>query len=156
MSVFGGRFKDAAKEGYAFALAEGFRGFGPAIYAELMSYGKNPWVYQSSMAESIGCSVRTVQRWLRAFREKGLLQCWRGKKGEVPPGASGPIRCGFSNRAMTAWHAAGTAFRAMVENVKARREQRLKARAARARGQKMSAEQIEAKMIERYGPGPPK
>ena len=154
--IFGGAFKHQAREGYAFAVAEGMRGFGPAIYGELMSWGKNPRIFQSNIAERVGCSVRTVQRWLAQFRELGLLQCWRGKRREVPPGASGPIRCGFSNRAMTAWHAAGAAFRRAVENIQARREQRLKDRAARARGQRMTAEQIEAEMLKRYGPGPPK
>jgi hypothetical protein len=154
--ILGGKFQQSGREGYAFAVAEGFRGFGPMIYAELMSYGRDPWIFQSSIAERLGCSVRTVQRWLHAFRELGLLQCWRGKKREVPPGASGPIRCGFSHRALTAWHAAGSAFRAAVENIKARRAQRLKGRAARARGQNMTPEQIEAEMLKRYGPGPPK
>lgn len=154
--IFGGAFKQQAREGYAFAVAEGMRGFGPAIYGELMSWGKNPWIFQSNIAERVGCKVRTVQRWLHEFRERGLLQCWRGKRREVPPGAKGPIRCGFSNRAMTAWHAAGAAFRKMVENIKARREQRLKDRQARARGRRMTAEEIEAEMLRRYGPGPPK
>lgn len=152
--IFGGRFRDAAREAYAFAVAEGFRGFGPLVYAELTSYGRDPWIFQSSIAERLGCSVRTVQRWLAAFRAAGLLQCWRGKKSEVPPGAKGPIRCGFSHRALTAWHATGAAFRRAVESIKARREQRLKARSGRARGQGMTAAEIDAEMAKRYGPGP--
>lgn len=154
--ILGGKFQQSGREGYAFAVAEGFRGNGPAIYAELMSYGRDPWIFQSSLAERLGCSVRTIQRWLHRFREAGLLQCWRGKPREVPPGASGPIRCGFSHRALTAWHAAGAAFRKAVESIKARREQRLKGRSERARGKGMSADEIEREMHKRYGPGPPK
>lgn len=154
--IFGGRFRDAAREAHAFAVAEGMRGFGPVIYAELTSYGRDPWIFQSSIAERLGCSVRTVQRWLHAFREAGLLQCFRGKKREVPPGASGPIRCGFSHRVLTAWHAAKSAFRNAVEEIKARRSARLKARSARAKGQGMTAEEIDHAVQQRYGPGPPK
>jgi RNase P protein component len=166
--ILGGKFKESGREGYAFAVAEGFRGFGPAIYAELMSYGRDPWIFQSSIAERLGCSVRTVQRWLAAFRALGLLECWRGKKKEIPPGASGPIRCGFSHRSLTAWHAAGSAFRAAVERIKAKREARILARAARPQarnrefvrivremqGRGCTPEEIDAALRERF-PDPP-
>jgi hypothetical protein len=166
--IFGGQFKHQAREAYAFAVGEGMRGFGPIIYAELTSYGRDPWIFQSSIAERLGCSVRTVQRWLYAFRAAGLLECWRGKKKEIPPGASGPIRCGFSHRALTAWHAAGSAFRAAVERIKAKREARILARAGRSQARNRefvelvkgmqargcSAAEIDAALLERF-PGPP-
>ena len=154
--IFGGHFKQSGREGYAFAAAEGFRGFGPAIYGELMSYGRDPWVFQSTIAEAVNCSLRTVARWLQRFREAGLLECWRGGKREIPPGAKAPLKCGWSHRSLTQWHAAGAAFRRAVENIKVRRAERLAARLARAKGKKMSAEQIDAEMFKRYGPGPPK
>ena len=164
--ILGGKFKDAAREAYEFARAEGMRGFGPLIHAELTSYGRDPWIFQSSIAERLGCSVRTVQRWLYAFRAAGLLQCWRGKPKETPPGASGPIRCGFSHRALTAWHAAGSAFRRAVENIKAKREARILARAARPRERNRAfvelvkemqargctAAEIDAALAERFPP----
>lgn len=126
--IFGGKFGHSGREGYAFAVAEGFRGFGPAIYGELMSYGRDPWIFQSSIAQNLGCSVRTVQRWLAAFRALGLLECWRAKPKEVPPGLKHPLWCGFSHRSMTAWHAAGSAFRRAVDAIKAKREARILAR----------------------------
>jgi RNase P protein component len=127
--IFGGKFRQSGREGYAFAVAEGFRGFGPAIYGELMSYGRDPWIFQSSIARNLGCSVRTVQRWLATFRALGLLECWRAKPREIPPGLKHPLWCGFSHRSMTAWHAAGAAFRAAVERIQAKREARILARA---------------------------
>ena len=166
--IFGGKFLQSAREGHAFAVAEGMRGFGPTIYAELMSYGRDPWIFQSSIAERLGCSVRTVQRWLHAFREAGLLQCWRGKKRETPPGASGPIRCGFSHRALTQWHHAKGAFLRAVEALKKKRADRALARLQRpqqrnrefvalvremqARG--CTAAEIDAALAERFPPPP--
>lgn len=151
MKVFGGRFQNAAKEGYAFAVDQGFHGFGPLIYAELMSYGKDAWVFQSSIAAKLGCHVRTVQRWLRRFRDEGLLQCFRSKKGEIPPLAEHPISCGFSHRVLTAWHAAGSRFRELCEEIRLKREAK---RRLRARGQKMTAEQIDSELLRRFGPDP--
>ena len=124
MILFGGRFQQQAKEGYAFAVSEGFRGFGPLVYAELMSWGKDAWLFQSTIARKLGCSVRTVQRWLHAFRESGLLKCFRSKKGEIPPKAQSPISCGFSHRVMTAWHCAGSRFREVCEEIRVKREKR--------------------------------
>jgi len=151
VKVFGGAFQREAKEGYAFAVSEGFRGFGPLVYAELMSWGKDAWLFQSTIARKLGCSVRTVQRWLHEFREIGLLRCFRAKKGEVPPGVKHPISCGFSHRVLTAWHSAGSRFRELCEEIKAKREAR---RVARSRCQGMSAEQIDRELHRRYGPAP--
>lgn len=149
--IFGGAFKREAREGYAYAVSEGFRGFGPLVYAELMSWGKDAWLFQSTIARKLGCSVRTVQRWLHEFREIGLLRCFRGKKGEIPPGVKAPISCGFSHRVLTAWHAAGSRFRELCEEIKAKREAR---RVARSRCQGMSAEQIDRELLRRFGPAP--
>lgn len=151
MILFGGPFQRQAKEGYAFAVSEGFRGFGPLVYAELMSWGKDPWLWQSTIAAKLGCSVRTVQRWLHAFRELGLLKCYRGKKGEIPPGAKKPITPGFSHRVLTAWHAAGARFRELCEEIRLKREAK---RLSRSRGQGMSAEQIDRELLRRFGPAP--
>jgi hypothetical protein len=149
--ILGGAFKEQGRQGYAFAVSEGFRGFGPAVYAELMSWGKNPWLFQSSMAKRLGCSVRTVQRWLARYRDAGLLQCFRSKKNETPPGAKGPVSCGFSNRVLTAWRAAGARFDELVSEL---RERRARRKALKARGQSMTAEQIDRELVRRYGPDP--
>lgn len=110
MNLFGGPFQAEAKKAYALGVAEGWRGKGPTVYAELVSHGKNPWLFQSKIASTIGCTVRTVQRWLRRMRDEGLLETFRSKKNEVPPGAKGPITCGFSNRVLTQWQAIGPHF----------------------------------------------
>jgi DNA-binding Lrp family transcriptional regulator len=116
-----------------------------------MSWGKDAWIFQRSIAEKLGCSVRTVQRWLREFRDLGLLKCFRCKKGERPPKMPHPIWCGWSHRVLTAWHSAGTRFRELCEEIRLRREAK---RAARVRGQGMSAEQIDRELLRRFGPAP--
>lgn len=122
--IFGGPFKLEARKAYAHAVGEGFGGFGPAIYAELFSHGRDPWVFQESIAEALGCSVRTVQRHLRKFREAGWLECWRAKKREIPPGLKKRLPCGWSHRSLTAWHHIGAAFQAACERIAAKRAKR--------------------------------
>ncbi len=66
MMLFGGPFQSEAKKAYALAVAEGWRGKGPTVYAELVSHGKDPWLFQSSIAQAVGCAVRTwPARWPR-------------------------------------------------------------------------------------------
>lgn len=150
MMLFGGPFQSEAKKAYALAVAEGWRGKGPTVYAELVSHGKNPWLFQSSIARVVGCTVRTVQRWLRRMRDEGLLQCWRGKKNEVPPKANGPISCGFSNRAVTAWNAIGERFDELRAELKAKRAAWLEKR--RAGYRRYSAEEIDRELAKTKPP----
>ena len=153
MKLFGGLFQRQAKEGYAFAVAEGFRGFGPLIYAELMSYGRDAWIFQSSIAQKLGCSVRTVQRWLRIFRDSGLLRCWRSKKREKPPGLAHAVTCGFSHRVLTQWAAVGQRFRELREQLAAERARRADER--RKRYRPYSAAELDAELARTAGPEPP-
>ncbi len=149
--IFGGPFQSEAKKAYALAVAEGWRGKGPTVYAELVSHGKDPWLFQSSIAAAVGCTVRTVQRWLRRMREEGLLQCFRAKKGEVPKGRQHPVSCGWSHRVLTAWHAIGSRFEALRAELAAKHAAKVAARSpARYRG--ISAEQLDRELAKRYGP----
>ncbi len=141
MTLFGGPFQAEAKKAYALAVAEGWRGKGPTVYAELVSHGKNPWLFQSSIAAAIGCTVRTVQRWLRRMRDEGLLETFRSKPNEVPPGAKGPISCGFSNRVLTAWRSIGVRFDELRAELKAKRAAWLEKR--RAGYRRYTAEEID-------------
>lgn len=59
---------------------------------------KDCWAPQSSIAEFLHCSVRTVQRGLHDARESGLIGCAFGKPREKPPGAAGPLHFKFSHR----------------------------------------------------------
>lgn len=153
MMIFGGAFKRQAREGYAFAVSEGFRGFGPLVYAELMSWGKDAWIFQSTIARKLGCSVRTVQRWLHAFRDSGLLRCWRGKKREIPPGVAHPVTCGFSHRVLTQWAAVGSRFRELREQLAAERAR--KADERRKRYRPYTAAEIDAELARTAGADPP-
>lgn len=152
--IFGGPFLTEARKGHALAVDEGWRGYGPMIYAELVSHGKDPWLFQSSIAKAVGCCVRTVQRWLRFFRDEGLLQCFRAKKGEVPKGRQHPVSCGWSHRVLTAWHAIGARFDALREELRQKAAAKAAARnPARYRG--ISAEQLDRELAKRYGPEKP-
>lgn len=151
MMVFGGPFQSEAKKAYALAVAEGWRGKGPTVLAELVSHGKDPWIFQSSIAAAVGCAVRTVQRWLKRMREEGLLQCFRAKKGEIPKGRKHPVSCGWSHRVLTMWHAIGPRFEAMREELRQKHAAKVAARSpARYRG--ISADELDRELAKRYGP----
>jgi hypothetical protein len=152
LTLFGGPFQSEAKKAYALAVADGWRGKGPTVYAELVSHGKNPWLWQSTIAAAVGCTVRTVQRWLKRMREEGLLQCWRAKKNEIPPGAKGPITPGYSNRAVTLWHAIGTRFTELRAELAAKAA--AKAAKRRAGYRRYTAEEIERELAKRGKPPP--
>lgn len=153
MMLFGGPFQSEAKKAYALAVAEGWRGKGPTVYAELVSHGKDPWLFQSSIAAAVGCAVRTVQRWLKRMRDEGLLQTFRNKKGEIPKGSKKPVSCGWSHRVLTLWEAIGPRFDALREELRQKRADKLAARNAGRR--RYTADEIDRELAKRYGPGPP-
>lgn len=81
---------------------------------------RNCWVFRSSIAKHVSCSVRTVARALAQAAELGLLGRARGKKGEIPPGRTEPVTCGFSHRWIIGRGAAGgAAVKAAVEDARA-------------------------------------
>jgi hypothetical protein len=152
MMLFGGPFQSEAKKAYAVAVAEGWRGKGPTVYAELVSHGKDPWIFQSSIADAIGCTVRTVQRWLRRMRDEGLLQCFRAKKREIPKGRDKPVSCGWSHRVLTAWEAIGPRFDELREKLRQKRADKLAARNAGRR--RYTADELDRELVKRYGEKP--
>jgi hypothetical protein len=151
MTLFGGPFQAEAKKAYALAVAEGWRGKGPTIYAELVSHGKDPWIFQSSIAAAVGCCVRTVQRWLRRMRDEGLLVTHRAKKNEIPKGREHPVSCGWSHRLVTAWNAIGSRFEALREERRQKQAAKIAARNP-SRYRRISAEQLDRELAKRYGP----
>jgi hypothetical protein len=157
MIAVSGPFKAEAQKAYALAIAEGWRGKGPAVYAELVSHGKDPWLFQSSIAAAHGCVVRTVQRWLRRLRDEGLLQCFRAKKNEIPKGREHPVSCGWSHRVLTVWHTIGPRFAELREQLRQKRAEKQAARNAGRR--RYTADEIDRELAKRYGgkpePDPP-
>jgi hypothetical protein len=150
--LFGGPFQSEAKKAYALAVAEGWRGKGPVVYAELVSHGKDPWLFQSSIGAAVGCHVRTVQRWLRRMRDEGLLLTFRNKKGEIPKGMKKPVSCGWSHRVLTAWQAVGTRFEELRAQLAAKRAEKLAARNAGRR--RYTASELDRELAKRYGDKP--
>ncbi len=83
------------------------------------------------------------------MREAGWLRCWRGKKKEVPPGADGPLKCGFSNRSVTAWLTIESDFERLAAEYAAKHAADKAAR--RARYRRYTAEEID-KALEKTKP----
>jgi hypothetical protein len=153
LTLFGGPFQSEAKKAYALAVAEGWRGKGPTVYAELVSHGRDPWLFQSSIAQAVGCAVRTVQRWLKRMRDEGLIQTFRAKKGEIPKGREHPVSCGWSHRVLTAWHAIGPKFAELREQLRQKHAAKVAARNAGRR--RYTADEIDRELVKRYGKPPP-
>lgn len=151
-TLFGGPFKNDAKKAHQLGISEGWRGYGPAIYGELVSHGKDPWIFQSSIAKAVGCCVRTVQRWLRLFRDEGLLKCHRAKKGEIPKGREHPVSCGWSHRIVAMWEAIGPRFEKLREEWRQKRAEKQAARNAGRR--RYTADEIDRELAKRYGEKP--
>lgn len=154
MLFTGGQFKQYGPQGYAYGTGQGWRGYGPAIYGEFLTYGKDAWVFQRTIAAAVGCGVRCVQRWLRRFREEGLVQCWRAKKGENPPNAR--VKNGFwhgwSHRVFTALNVATSHFKARCEEIAAKLAERAAKR--RAGYRRYTAEEIDRELEKRGKPPP--
>jgi hypothetical protein len=56
------------------------------------------WEFARKISERLGFSVRTFQRAMARGKSLGLVRTFRGKKRETPPGADGPIPCGWCHR----------------------------------------------------------
>ena len=78
------------------------------------------WAFRRTIAAAVGCAVRTVGRAIRQAKEAGLINTWRAKKNEVPPGAKAPIPCGWSHRTVLGWGQAGQAVKDAVHAARAR------------------------------------
>jgi len=86
-----------AEQAQRWARDDGASGFGQAIAGHYASFS-DAWAFQASIAETVGCCVRTVQRWIRRFKEAGALKVWPARPGEILPGRTKPFRCWASHR----------------------------------------------------------
>lgn len=131
---------------------------------------RDNWTFRKNIAEVVGCCVRTVGRGFRDARERGLMNAWRGKKGEIPPGAKAPLKCGWSHRTVYGWGQRPAERRREIEEARARwlvheAQKALpkppkvrvdgstmdppgRRRAPRTRGPRMTSEQIDAALAE--------
>lgn len=88
------------------------------------------WSFRRTLADKVGCSVRTVARALKQGKELGLIDVHRAKKNEVPSGAEGPIPCGWSHRYTVGWGKIGKMVQQAIELARATRIVKQAARAA--------------------------
>jgi hypothetical protein len=148
-----GVFKQYGPEGYAYGIDQGWRGYGPAIYGEFLTYGKDAWVFQRTIAAAVGCGVRCVTRWLRRFRDEGLVLCYRSKKGERPKGADHAFWHGWSHRVFTALDVARSLFKQRCEELAAERARK---KLEQKKPKRYTVEQIDAALaatpIGQYAP----
>jgi hypothetical protein len=82
-------FRRARVAGLSYARA--------CVVGQIASF-KDGWVFRSRLADAVGVCVRTVQRGITQARELGMMRTARSKPRERPPGAGGPLVCGFSHR----------------------------------------------------------
>lgn len=98
---------------------------GRATVVAFVASFRDCWAFRRQIARVVGLSVRTVQRALTQAQDLGLIRCARAKLGETPPGARGPVTCGFSHRWTIGWGIAGKKAKekilAAVERARMRR-----------------------------------
>jgi hypothetical protein len=82
-------FRRARVAGLSYARA--------CVVGQIASF-KDGWIFRARLADAVGVCVRTVQRAITQARELGLMATARSKPREKPPGAQGPLPCGFSHR----------------------------------------------------------
>lgn len=98
------------------------------------------WVFRKTIAQHLGCSIKTVQRGLNRGKAEGLLGIARAKKGEIPKGRKHPLNCGWSHRWMIARDMVGNAARAAIAWARAQ---------AIARKQRAVARELERRTLQR-------
>lgn len=98
------------------------------------------WLFRNTIAEHIGCCVKTVQRALNRGKREGLLGIARAKKGEIPKGLKYPLNCGWSHRWMIARDMVGQAAKAAIAWARAQ---------ALARSTRAAAASVERRELQR-------
>jgi hypothetical protein len=95
------------------------------VIGEIATY-KDCWRFRRTIARTIGCCVRTVQRAFTQAKELGLIGVHRAKKGEIPPrgeddpNAGKPIDCGWSHRYIIGRGLAGPALHVAINAARAK------------------------------------
>lgn len=119
MSVAGYLGSDwgTARVAEARAREAGLSALRAGIIGDIASF-KDGWVFRSKLAAENDCSVRTVQRAITQAKNEGLIGVARAKENEVPPGAAGPIPCGWSHRWTVGRELAGDELRAAIARAK--------------------------------------
>ena len=102
-----------ARAAYERARSSGLTVIRSLVIGTIASF-RDGYLFRSTIAGHIGCSVRTVQRAITEAKEGGLIGVARAKKGEIPPGMSTPLACGWSHRWTIGW---GQAYEAAVAAV---------------------------------------
>jgi AraC-like DNA-binding protein len=118
-ALFVGPYQHEARAAFLRAIESGLSVTRAYVLAQVASF-KDGWLFRSTLAEKVGCSVRTVARAFAQAKREGLLRTHRAKKREIPPGCDQPLRCGWSHRFVIGWGAAGAAVKQAVECARAR------------------------------------
>lgn len=112
---------------------------GRALVLGCIASWKDGWAFRRSLAEHTGLCVRTVQRAISQAKMQGLLGVARAKRNEVPPGAEGPISCGWSHRWTIGWGQAYEAAKAAVAETRLARAVKAAARGVGAMTDRLHA-----------------
>lgn len=104
-------------EAYRIALADGLSPFRAQVAGHVASF-PDAWVPRATIAEMIGCCVKTVQRGLNQLKELGRVRIWPAPPTEVLPGRTKPLRFWASHRVWQ-WGAAAVERSKVAQVVKA-------------------------------------
>lgn len=125
--VWKGPDQGAGDAAFVFALRKGERDTGALLLAQFASF-PDAWGFAETFASAINRSRRTVQRYVARFKAQGWMFSKRGRDGETPPNAQGPLSCGFTHRWVVGRKLAGTARENAVAAARATQVQRMLAR----------------------------
>lgn len=110
------------------------------------------WTFRETIARRLGISARTVQRALTEAQDLGLIGKARSKPGEVPPGLTNEVYCGWSHRWTIGWGQAAERAKAAIAQARmVRLAKRLLATAAAPKREveRRAAEQVKTEQAHR-------
>lgn len=112
-----GKSHRRAEEAQRLARADGLSPFRAAVAGHIASFDDG-WAFRATIAEAIGCCVKTVQRAINDLRASGRLKVWPAPPTEVLPGRTRPLRVWASHRKWQ-WGAVAVAVAKVANVVKA-------------------------------------
>lgn len=145
-----GPFAAEALEAFHRALEQGLTTSRALVVGQVASF-QDCWAFRSRIAERLGISSRTVQRALTEAQDLGLIGKARAKKGEVPPGLTNEVHCGWSHRWTIGWGQAADRARAAIAQARMVRlaKKLLAAPIPKAEVERRAAAQVKAEQVSR-------
>lgn len=159
-AMWPGPYRHEAVLAFRRAVTSGMTPLRGLVVGCVASY-RDCWMFQSRIAQMLGCSVRTVQRALRQARDLGLIRCHRSKRNERAPGLGEVVPCGWSHRWAVGWGMGTQAAALAVQVARVTRlvpgmfRRRRRPSPPEAVARRWTAEEIDDELARRRAQGPP-